>query len=500
MRRLIAILSACLALSLTLVLIRSILDTSSYATAELIATQPSSVSAPSPGAVQPAAATSKARILLPLVSKVTAPTATPTRTTNPTSQPAPTTIVPGIDGIKQLPVGQPGFSDVGTRQVIRTRNDRVYIFAPEIYRSLIRAFRANDPGTPGGFTEVAAESRPNAGSPIWSVDVAIDAQDVAHLLYIVESGPVVYQTFDTKTDGWGVAEQIINSAWPDRNNGLRQGSGGVSIGLDSQGVPHVVYGKTAGDLRRVYYNNRSGGKWSNEQLVDDQADRDNSHAVLAFAPDETLYVVWLVEGSEQGKGTVRVRARRGGSWEAAREAGSDAFTDATYSVDQGPGLIVTPDGAVHTTYVGGYEQVPGTRTGYEYGRAYHRYSNDGGKTWDSDDPPLLYTHNPALATDAQGNLYMFGHREYWKTDRCASMLVNVKTAGGGWDEWRTLANGCYDSSVSARWAQYHWNNPTVLDVIYWTEKGPNGESDLNILTYAEIRGGVDTVKKLSSTK
>ncbi|NJO85744.1 MAG: hypothetical protein HC818_03115 [Synechococcaceae cyanobacterium RM1_1_27] len=179
---------------------------------------------------------------------------------------------------------------------------------------------------------------------------------------------------------------------------------------------------------------------------------------------------------------------------------ANAFTDSTYSVDQGPSLIITPDGTVHTAYVGGYEQVPGTRTGYEYGRAHHRYSNDGGRTWNSDDPPLLYTHNPALATDLQGNLYMFGHREYWKADRCADMLVNVQPTGGNWDTWRTFADGCYDSSISARWAQYYWNNSAVLDVIYWTERGPNGESDLNILTYAELRGGINTVKKLSLTK
>ncbi|NJO85745.1 MAG: hypothetical protein HC818_03120 [Synechococcaceae cyanobacterium RM1_1_27] len=199
----------------------------------------------------------------------------------------------------------------------------MYIFAPEIYQSYIRAFRANNSGTPTGFTEVAAEDRPNAGSTIWSVDTAIDAQDVVHLLYIVDSGPIVYQTFDTKTDIWGAAEQIISSAWPDRNNGLRQGSGGVSMALDSQGVPHVVYGKASGNLRRVYYNNRSNGKWNNEQLVDDQSDKDNSHAVMAFAPDGTMYVVWLVEGSEQGKGSVRVRARRDGAWEPANEAGGE---------------------------------------------------------------------------------------------------------------------------------------------------------------------------------
>jgi len=76
------------------------------------------------------------------------------------------------------------------------------------------------------------------------------------------------------------------------------------------------------------------------------------------------------------------------------------------------------------------------------------------------------------------------------------MLVNVEPAGGSWSSARTFASGCFDSSVSVRWSQYFWNNPTVLDMIFWTEKGPTGASNVNQLYYAEIRDAVQALTQL----
>jgi hypothetical protein len=453
-----------------------------------------------------AATTGTASVMLPLIAQCDSnePPCAPAATPMPTDRPKPTegptpTEAPGTPGVTRRQVGALGFSDAGTHQTLRTSGDRAYIFAPEIYKNHIRALRATSTGTPDGFAEADQAHRPTATSNVWSLDAAIDGADIVHVLYIAQAGPVIYQTFDTKTDLWGQAATIADSPWPNRNSGLRQGAEGVALALDADDVVHVVYGKTEGSRRRLYYNNNQGGAFSHEALVDDQPNNDNSHATLAFGADGALYVAWLSDTStaQNPAGTIRVRVRRNGTWASASSlVDGTVFRNNEYSIDQGPSLVLTSDGNVHVIYIGPYEPVAGAPSGYDYGRLHHKVSADGGASWDADDPPALFTHSPSLATDPQGNLYVFGHREYWKANHCANMLVNVKPAGGAWGQWRTLASGCYDSSPSVKWSQQHWNAPSTLELVYWTEHGPQVGDDVNQLYYAEIRGGPSTIAGL----
>jgi hypothetical protein len=459
-------------------------------------------------------ATSTASVMLPLIGtcdsgqSACVSTATPAPTAGPTAGPtaeptAEPTERPGTPGITKLQVGALGFSDAGTHQTLRTSDDRVYIFAPEIYKNYVRALRATEAGTPIGFAEADQDHRPDAQSAVWSLDAAIDANDVVHVLYIAQAGPVIYQTFDTKTDLWGQPTTVANSAWPNRNSGLRQGAEGAALALDANDVVHVVYGKTQGNRRRLYHNHNDGGSFSHEELVDDQPNNDNSHATLAFGADDALYVAWLYDTrtAQNPTGSIRVRVRRNGAWGAASSViDNNVFRNNEYSIDQGPSITLTPDGNVHVIYIGPYEPVAGAPTGYEYGHLHHKVSADGGANWTADDPPPLFTHSPSITTDPQGNLYVFGHREYWKADHCANMLVNVKLAGGDWGPWRTLATGCYDSSPSVKWAQHHWNQPSTLELVYWTEHGPQVGDDVNQLYYAEIRGGPATIADLPAAQ
>jgi hypothetical protein len=425
-------------------------------------------------------------------------TVTPPTTVAPAepSATATSTSTPDTARVTTLPAGIDGFSDAGTHQLVRTGADRIYIVAPQIYTTHIRALRATKAGTPAAFTLVDEAHQPQATSNIWSVDAAIDAGDTIHVAYITEDGRVVYQVLDTTTDLWGTPQTVVDGGWPNRNNGLRQGSAGVAIAIDAAGVAHVVYSKTQNNLRRVYHNTNAGGNWNHEELVDEQPAADNSHATLAFGGDGALYVAWLSDAN--GAGSIYARVLRNGQWAASAVVDSGVYRDGEYSIDQGPSLLVTGDGRGHIAYIGSWEPVAGSPSGFEYGRLHQRYSPDGGVTWVSDDPPLRYTHNPTLTADAQGNLFVFGHREYWKASNCAAMLVNVQPAGSGWSSWRTLADGCFDSSVSARWAQYHRYAPDVIDLVYWTEKGPQGQSNVNQLQYAELRGGPDALALLPS--
>lgn len=377
----------------------------------------------------------------------------------------------------------PGFSDVGTRHVLRTSRGRVYIVAGELHAKPLHIYRADAEGTPTAFAEPDLAHQPQAQATVSSVDAAVDGADVIHLIWLDNAGPVWYQTFDTATDTWGARQQLADGPWP--GTGLRQGSAGVALALDSGGVAHVVYTKVGGGKRGLYYNSNAGGGWGHEQRLDDQPAYDNAHPTLAFRPDGTLFAAWLTErGVNQGD--IRIRARSAsGAWAAASTLiDADQFADQLYSIDQGPSLLVTRDGALHIAYIGAYEPVAGAPGGYAYGRIRHRVSADGA-TWAADDPPTVhYTHNPALATDADGTLYLFGHAEAWVRDRCAWMYVFKRPAGAPWpSDWSPLVEGCVDSSVSARWSAYFWHQPEILDIVYWTEQEPNQ------LYYRLIPGG-----------
>lgn len=376
---------------------------------------------------------------------------------------------------------------------MRTSSGQVYFFVQEVYQNIIRAYRANTTGTPSSFSEMDGGNRPSAASTIWAVDSAIDSSGIVHVLANTEAGPVLYYTFNTNTNKWSGATQVASSAWPSFS-GIRQGSASIALVLDSNAIAHVVYSKTVNGFRRVYYNNNQGGSWSHEALVDNQPALQNSHATLAFGPDGTLYAAWFANNG--GAGSIYASVRRSSSWSSPALIGDGAWGDAGYSLDQGPALLVSPNGQVHIAYINGWEPVSSAPSGYEYGRVKHFYSSNAGASWISDDPPTRFSHSPSLATDPQSNLYIFGHREQWKAEHCADMYIVAQPSGSGWGTWRELARGCLDSSVTAKWSQYNWNNPEILDFLYWTEHGPNGESDYNKLYYGEIRGGLNAINSL----
>jgi hypothetical protein len=365
----------------------------------------------------------------------------------------------------------PGFSDVGTHQVVRTSADRVYIFAPELYQNYIHAYRATTAGIPSAFAEADAAHRPVARAAISVVDAAIDGNDRVHLIWMDNDGPMLYGTFDTRTDAWGPSTQLADSRWPS-SNGLRQGSEGVALALDGAGTVHVVYTLVENSRRYLYYNNNAGGTWNHQARVDDQNGVNNGHPTMAFDGNGRLYVAWLVEaGANQG--SLRIRGRSaGGAWDSASTLiAAGQFANDFYSLDQGPSLLITRDGRLHIAYIGAYEQV-GSQ--FQYGRIHYRHSADGIQ-WTADDPPTAhYTHNPSLATDAAGTIYLFGHEEAWLRDSCASMYMYKKPAGGNWTpDWSLLADGCLDSSVSVKWSWSFWNNPAVVDLVLWTQQEPN---------------------------
>lgn len=393
-------------------------------------------------------------------------TATSTATATPTPVPPTATATATSNGstdARNIRVG-PGFSDVSPHQLVRTSNGDVYIIVPtcDSYPSCpsnrLVVYRGNQTGTPTIFAAVAVPNPPSGG--IGSSAIAIDGQDNIHVVWNDRVGRVNYAVFDTRADAWGPTTILDQTNWTT----FGQGDQGVGLALDATAVPHVVWNVRDGSGRlRIRYAHRGGGVWSSPLDVDDVplAPNHNAwHPTIAFAPDGTLWLSWL-DGTFNytPDGVIRVRSRSaGGQWVASTTIPDTAMT----GIDNGPSLLITPDGVVHLTFLNTQNVV--------------RYWRHNGAGWNGDQQPAQQvTHNPSLGPDGAGGIYIYGHgAPVGSIGGHGDNLYRFHLpAGGAWSAWTLYVSGAYDSSVGVRWAQFFHTAPTQLDVIYWADPYPN---------------------------
>lgn len=120
------------------------------------------------------------------------------------------------------------------------------------------------------WAEKDAANRPveesGAGGLIRGVAMAIDSNDLLHIAFLQwDHVEWSYTTFDTTTDQWnGGAAAVIEEI--DVLDSYKVEYQRISIAVDSNDVPHVVYvdetTRHGTDYDTIYYNNRIGGGWN----------------------------------------------------------------------------------------------------------------------------------------------------------------------------------------------------------------------------------------------
>ncbi len=378
-------------------------------------------------------------------------------------------------GVHTHKVGR-GATDPSPHQLVRTSKDVLYIVAPDCNggfpncgENRVRVYGAAAPGLPLHFNDLDAIHAPHG--QIGSTAVAVDGSDVLHILWIDKNGPghVGYGTFDTATGLWTSQVILRHTFW----NDFTQGQEGVALALDEAGVPHAVFSARPGpaDPVRLYYANRLGGSWSTPVLIDDQAvpvaPRLTEHPATAFTAAGELLVAWL-----QGSCTVirdstcytpdatiytRLRAADG-TWQQTVSLPDTSFT----SIDNGPSLLITPDGTKHITFTN-------AAAGHE---DEIRYWYDSGAGWQGDQQPAdQVTHDPVLGPDGAGGIYIYGHGAPPPPDyagRGMNKYYFHKPAGAtAWGPWTLLVAGPIDDASSTRWSQFFDLFPNERDVTYW---------------------------------
>lgn len=364
----------------------------------------------------------------------------------------------------------PGFTDVGSHQIVRSADDRLYVFAGQgQYSSRLTArwtTAAGLPATAGAFDRSIHATAP---ANIMAVDAAYDGRQTIHVLAITNGGSIVDYPFDTQADRF-LEPKLLADGVP-IVSGDYLGSGGVAGMVDADGTLHVAHW-SRGD--RITYRAYSYAPAADAlQLVEGptQLDLEGSanHPALAIAPtDGAVTVAWISQATRPAG--IQVRARKGaGVWdrvETVSRAPVWTSPHAGINIDQGPSLLIGPDGRRHLLYIEDWDS-----TG-EYGRVH--YVTSSGTEWLDRPIPSLYSHDPALAIAREGDLYLIGHG-HPNNLACRSMrdlCVAGRRPDGEWETATVFARAqgteSFDSSPSVKWSAVGLNRPETIEFLFFS--------------------------------
>ncbi len=376
---------------------------------------------------------------------------------------------PGM--VVAFPIG-PGYSDVIPHQIVRTSDDRLYVFAG--YRqgsSSIVAYWTTSPGLPTTSADFAGTAQIQDGGSVISVDAVYDGSHTVHVLVNDQRGDLEDYPFDTTSNTFG-APKALASQDP-TVPGDYIGTSGVSGAFDPSGVLQVTYWSAGSHITYQGYSyNPANGvlrRVAGPTQVDTQGSAD--HPSVAVSPvDGSLTVAWVSEASSPAQILARTRSSAGtwGSVETASAAPVWTSTSAGINIDQGPSLLITADGTKHLTYIEDYD------SSGNYGRI-HVVTNRG--TGWVDRPLRQYTHNPALATDGTGRLLVVGHG-FPNNPPCPDMTVMCvihQNRSGVWGPSRVLAvptaGDSFDASASVKWSAVGLNRPETTELVFFDAVG-----------------------------
>jgi hypothetical protein len=385
-------------------------------------------------------------------------------------------------GPDELPSGLigvgPGVTENSQRQVVRTRDDIVYIASVDddqlgggTYADL-HMYRATSAGVPDAFTSADAADDPRVQRPLTlsGGDSRIDGDGTIHSTYAVTNltgeaagvydaytTTVIYQTFDTRTDAWGHAEPIVTL--PADGDGVR-GKVVSGIALAPSGAPLVVTASSSGVSA---WSRTSDGGW--ERAAVDS--RRGIHPSLAFDASGRAQLAWL--SAPYGDSVVRYAARSAsGDWSAPETiASGDVLTNDTS--DQGPSLAFDSAARPVVVWLDARDDV---RVG--------RRADD--RTWTRDDPQDTFAHAPGIGMHGDAAFIFLGH------DIDAHPAYLSRAAGGAWSDVSVFppvgVDGfySYDGSASVRFDPLFDTDCATIDSAFFSEysqtPGRVGKPDL----------------------
>ncbi|MBK9924782.1 MAG: hypothetical protein IPP66_05760 [Anaerolineales bacterium] len=402
---------------------------------------------------------------------VSTPTSAPVETSTPVGTSGPVTSA-------VFPVG-PGGADVIPHQIVRTNTDHLYIFSSSQGSKVLRTYRTLNPGFPNGASDFAPAIEFTETRDIMSVDAVYDGKEFIHVIINTLAGEVKDYPFDTTTNSYKPAITLANDSGV-IDSGLYIGTSGVSGMVDLNGNIHLAYWKNDDHiLHRAYtYDGTANSLTPLGDFVQVDTAGKANHPVLVVSPaDNTVTVAWISESDNPT--LIRARTRTvAGDWGDVEIASTFQFPsgvsvwtskDNGLNIDQGPSLLIDSSGVKYMVYIESFNGAIG-----DYGRSHYVMNNGSG--W-VDTALDFLTHDPALALNASGEIYIIGHghhRNPAAEEPCYSMdtMCYVKmNVDGKWGIPTSLIQktdqGSFDSSPSVKWSAVGFNRPEVTEFIFF---------------------------------
>jgi len=427
-------------------------------------------------------ASSTAIVYLPSILKQPSPTPLPTATMTPTPISGPFS-----GAITTFSLSKKGGSDVIPHQIVRTGDDRLYIFGYQGDQSkTLVGYWTTSPGLPASSSGFAGSISPlTYPANIISVDVVYDGSSTIHVITNTADGNLVDRPFNIVSNTFATAQILANNA-ATPGAGMYVGTSGVSAGMDMSGILHIAYWSSGNHITYLAYDPSTKGysPVSGPTVLDSFGNA--NHPSLAVSPfDQSVTVAWVSQATNPAQILARTRIQ-GGSWGSIQKVSAAPVWTSTnngINIDQGPSLIIDGGGVRHLTYIENFT------ASNVYGRIH--YVVNSGSGW-SDTNTGFYSHDPGLALSTTGGLYIVGHG-YDNLDPapCNSMQIMCvikKNSDGSWGPPQAVVtpsgSSSYDSSPSIKWSVMGFNRPDVIEFIF--PEVISGDYSNTILHYARI--------------
>ena len=406
-------------------------------------------------------------------------TATPTPTPLPATATATPTATPPVGGSPAVffAIGS-GSVDVIPHQLVRAGDDRLYAFAGKGDLSThIGSYWTLNPGLPASTADFSAGPEIVEGTTVISVDTAYDGGTIIHVLANLGSGQVKDYPFDISTRLFRPAIVIA----PDAAKGNPAssavqtdiGTSGITSVFDRTGLLHILYWSAGSQITHIgatYLAATSAWTQVSGPTRVDTLGTDNNHPVAAVSPlDDSLTVAWVSGSNGAGKIYARTRSESG-SWNSAVQISTaDVWTSPAsgLNIDQGPSLLIDASGVKYLAYIENWHST----APYDYGMVH--IVRGTGTAW-TDIAIGSYTHDPALASDGSGNLYLLGHgyplnAACLTVDELCLWKQNADLTWGAPAQFAAPSAGLsFDASVSVRHSLVGWNRPEAVEFLFFS--------------------------------
>jgi hypothetical protein len=362
-----------------------------------------------------------------------------------------------------------GYADVIPRQIVRTADDRVYVFAGMVqYTTDIVAYWTQTPGLPedGAFTGEAVTS---VDSDPFSVDAVYDAGTLVHLLVNTRGGKLYDIPFDVTSNSYQSPITLATDMASLEGDYL--GTSGVSGLFDRDHMLHIVYWSSGNHITYVSVTYDQPTNTITQVTTPTQLDTEGSanHPVLAISPlDGTVTVAWVSEATSPARILTRTRDSAG-NWDAEAVISTAPVwisTSGGLNIDQGPSLIIGTDGTRHLAYIQDFDDSG------DYG-VVHYVSKARGGDW-VDETLNTRSHDPAVALTDTDAVYILGHGPH-EDNQNTNMYYSKRQPDGSWTPIQLVATSDqmdYDSSPSVKWGVIGFNRPEVIEFVFFaTDEG-----------------------------